>query len=108
MLPVLQDESDLLLDEAPEGLDTPGVEILGEDVEDGVAPPEDRLPQLPGLVQLLLQLVSPLQLQPLQGKQTSARFISGLFDEKFNGFLVFLRKRFKDFDQSQLDMVDHS
>ena len=68
MLPVLQDESDLLLDEASEGLDTPGVEILGEDVEDGVAPPEDRLPQLPGLVQLLLQLVSPLQLQPLQGK----------------------------------------
>ena len=66
MLPVLQDESDLLLDEASESLEAPGVEILGQDVEDGVASPEDGLPQLPGLVKLLLQLVSPLQLESLQ------------------------------------------
>ena len=66
MLPVLQDESDLLLDEASECLHTPVVEVLGQDIEDGVSSPEDGLPQLPRLLQLLLQLVSPLLLQSLQ------------------------------------------
>ena len=55
MLPGVEDEPDLLLDEGPEAVDGLLVEIGGEDPEHDLGPAEDGLPQLPGLLQLLKQ-----------------------------------------------------
>ena len=60
-----QDQADLLLDEAPKGVDGLVGEVLGEDAEDDLGPTEDGLAQLARLLQLLAQLLPPLVAQLL-------------------------------------------
>jgi hypothetical protein len=56
----------------------------GENGEHEVAAPEDGLPQLPRLLQLLGQLPPPLHRLPLQ-----PRLISNLLNELFNYLFIY-------------------
>ncbi len=66
MLPGLQDEANLLLDEGGEGVQRRVGQVLAQDAKDDLGAAKDGLAQLARFLQLLAQLLTPLQKQLLK------------------------------------------
>ncbi len=66
MLPGLQDEAYLLLDEGGESVQRRVRQVLAQDAKDDLGAAKDGLAQLARFLQLLAQLLTPLQKQLLK------------------------------------------